>query len=211
MHILIILNAPMPNAARLQQAVSSTDCIIAADGGANRASEAGIRPDVVVGDFDSMDNALRQTWPDTEFVHRPSQYATDFEKALQLAIERGAESAQIVGISGGRFDHQITNLNVMQRFSKQMALTCIDSDGYGHFVHDRLTFQTVPGQQISLAAFQKATGITTSGLKFALSNGILEWGKNDGQSNEALASEVTIELKSGTLFVYALWPQGSDR
>ena len=207
MNALIILNAPLPSAAIVQHAQSRAELIIAADGGANRAYEAGIRPEVVVGDFDSLAAGARKNWPETEFVHRPSQYATDFEKALQLAIERGATAAEIVGVSGGRFDHQITNLNIMQRFSNSLDLSCIDNDGCGRFVHRRAVLQTVPGQQITLAAFQKTTGITTTGLKYPLENGTLEWGVNDGQSNEAVAAEVTIEVAQGVLFVFALWPE----
>lgn len=207
MNVLIIINGPLPSRELLESERAKADLIIAANGGANRAHDVGLRADFVVGDLDSMDEDLRTLWPDTKFVHRPSQYATDFEKALQLALEHGATAAEVIGVSGGRFDHQLTNLNIMQRFSQKLALTCLDDDGFGQFVRRRVTLPTTPGQQITLSAFQKASGITTSGLKYPLENGTLEWGVNDGQSNEAVASEVTISIRRGVLFVFVLWPE----
>ncbi|MCK4297642.1 MAG: thiamine diphosphokinase, partial [Candidatus Marinimicrobia bacterium] len=61
-------------------------------------------------------------------------------------------------------------------------------------------FQTIPGQTISLFGFQRATGISTEGLKFPLKNENLFVGSR-GISNQSTLDTVSISIKSGTLLV----------
>lgn len=205
MHALIIVNGPLPSRTFYEKELVKADLIICADGGANRALAASIAPHFVVGDLDSLSGDVHRKLKDTAFVHRPDQHTTDLEKALQFALEKEAKSATVIGFSGGRFDHQLTNLNILQRFSPKIQLVCIDDSGISRFVHDKIKLNVEIGQQISLLAFQKASGITTKGLKYPIKNGTLEWGVNDGQSNEAVSGEVKIIVKRGVLFVFCVW------
>jgi thiamine pyrophosphokinase len=205
MHALIIVNGPLPSHTFYEKELTEAGLIICANGGAKRAFAAKVNPHFVTGDLDSLSGDVREKLKDTTFVHRPSQYATDLEKALQFALEKGAKSATAIGFSGGRFDHQLTNLNILQKFSDRLEITCLDDSGAGRFVRDKIKLQVEIGQQISLMAFQKASGITTKGLKYPLKNGALEWGKKNGQSNETVSQNVEISVKSGVLFVFCVW------
>ncbi|MFQ5629282.1 MAG: thiamine diphosphokinase [bacterium] len=207
MHALIILNGNLPESKILQPEIAKAKLIICADGGANQAIAASITPDYIVGDLDSVTGAVRKQLKNTAFVLKPSQYATDLEKALQLAIEKSVISTSVIGFSGGRFHHKHTNLNILQSFSDRLDMTCIDNSGFGKFMRDRISLDVKIGQQISLTAFQKAGGITTKGLKYPLKNGALEWGINDGQSNEAISPSVEITVKKGVLFVFCVEPE----
>ncbi|RME01858.1 MAG: thiamine diphosphokinase [Calditrichaeota bacterium] len=203
---IIIANSPLPDASRFQAALEQADVIICADGGANHAVHAGIRPQYVVGDFDSVTEETKQVLADSQFIYRPSQYAPDVEKTLEFALEKGVQRATLLGITGGRLDHQICNLNIMEKFSRKMELSCIDDFGAGKFIHSRYAFNAFVGQQVSLFAFRRAEGITTHGLKYPLQNASMEWAVNDGLSNEATAKRVEIVVEKGSLFVYCLWP-----
>jgi thiamine pyrophosphokinase len=204
---LIIANSILPAATILDECRQRADLILCADGGANRACERGVIPDFIVGDLDSILPETRAAFSNVKYIHRPSQYATDLEKTLQFAVERGCHRALLVGISGLRFDHQICNLNIAEKFCAQIEIEMHDDFGIGSFISAQkmeasMRFDAFIGQRISLFAFRRAEGIVTEGLKYSLQNETLEWAVRDGLSNEATQIQVSIRLKKGALFVY---------
>ncbi|MCA9732795.1 MAG: thiamine diphosphokinase [Deferribacteres bacterium] len=202
MKALIIINGDLPDSKYIEPLLPQCERIICADGGANRALQHGIRPHSIVGDFDSITDETRAAFSQCDFIHKPSQYATDFEKTLQYAIDEGVTSATILGISGARFDHQLANLHFMEKFCHRIELDFVDDSGRGFFVSQAYKFAGHIGQQVSLHALRRVEGITTKGLKYPLINESLEWAVRDGQSNEIVANPVKITVKSGNLFVF---------
>jgi thiamine pyrophosphokinase len=205
--VLIIANSILPAASILDECRARVEAILCADGGANRAHERGLTPDFIVGDLDSILPETRAAFPNAQYVHRPSQYATDLEKTLQFAVEQGFERALLVGVVGLRFDHQIGNLNIAEKFCMQIEIEMHDDFGIGTFLaapqaEASMRFEAFVGQQVSLFAFQRAEGIFTEGLKYLLQDEALEWAVRDGLSNEVIQSPVTIRVKKGTLFIY---------
>jgi len=204
---LIIANGLLPAAPILAECRARANLILCADGGANRARQRNIVPDFVVGDLDSILPATRAAFPNVKYIHRPTQYATDLEKTLQFAIEQNVQRALLVGITGLRFDHQIGNLNIAEKFCSQLEIEMHDDLGIGTFLNAQqgeagMRFETFMEQQISLFAFRRVEGIVTEGLKYPLNNETLEWAKRDGLSNEAIQAQVTIRIKKGVLFIY---------
>lgn len=204
---LIIANSILPAAPILDECRARADLILCADGGANRARERGIMPDFIVGDLDSISPETRAAFPGAKYIHRPSQYATDLEKTLQFAVELSLQRALLVGISGLRFDHQICNLNIAEKFCSRLEMELHDEFGVGVFINAQageahIHLDAFLGQQISLFAFRRAEGIVTEGLKYPLLDEALEWAVRDGLSNEAVQTEVMIRVRTGALFVY---------
>ena len=203
---LIILNSTLPEPVRYRGALEAADVILCADGGANRAMAAGIRPHYIVGDLDSVADSVRSQLPRDAFVHRPSQDASDLEKTLDFALELGVRNATVLGVPGGRLDHQLCNLNILEKFSGRLKLLTVDSFGTGQFIRGNFSFEGPAGQQVSLIAFRRAEGITLEGLRYPLRNAPMEWGVNNGLSNEIVSSPVRIRIRKGTLFLYRVWP-----
>lgn len=204
---LIIANSVLPEPHIIAACRARAEVIICADGGANRVREYGLVPDYIVGDLDSITHETRQTFSHAKLVSRPSQYATDLEKALTFAIEENIARAFLLGVVGLRFDHQLVNLNMMEKFCHQIDLEMHDDFGVGNFIvaHEApaaQTFATFIKQQVSLLAFRRVEGITTMGLKFPLNNEALEWAVRDELSNEGVAEEISIHVRSGNLFCY---------
>jgi thiamine pyrophosphokinase len=209
---LIIANSILPADSILNECRARAEAILCADGGANRARERGLVPDFIVGDLDSILPETRAAFPNARYVHRPSQYATDLEKTLQFAVEQGFAQALLVGISGLRFDHQICNLNIAEKFCAQIEIELHDDFGIGAFLSAQpaeasMRFEALIGQQVSLFAFRRAEGIFTEGLKYPLQGEALEWAVRDGLSNEVVQSPVTIRVRRGVLLVY--WVRAS--
>lgn len=204
---LLVANSTLPAPHILTAGRDRADLVICADGGANRARERGLQPDYIVGDLDSLTEETRRAFPNATIVPRPSQYATDLEKTLAFAIEQGVARAVIVGLTGGRFDHALVNLNMAEKFCDRLEIEMHDDYGVGSFISATQSPVTqkiaaFPGQQITLLAFRRAEGITTTGLKYPLHDEALEWAVRDGLSNEALAEEIAITVRRGNLFCY---------
>jgi len=207
MTALVIVNSHLPSDAILAEGRKKCGIILCADGGANRARERGLAPDYVVGDLDSVTNETRRALPKTRLIHRPSQYISDLEKTLEFAGELRVRQVLVVGVSGLRLDHQIVNLNLLEKFCHRLAIETHDDYGIGTFIAAErapatVTLPTYPGQQVSLIAFRRAEGISTQGLKYPLDSEALEWAVRDGLSNEATANSVSITVRSGNLFCY---------
>jgi len=204
---LIIANSILPAAAILEECCNRAEVILCADGGANRARERGLVPNFIVGDLDSILPETRVAFPSAQYIHRPSQDATDLEKTLQFAVEQGIQKVLLAGVTGLRFDHQIGNLNIAEKYCDRLEIEIHDDFGIGTFLNAQqheasLRCAAFIGQQISLFAFRRAEGIVTAGLKYPLQNEALEWAVRDGLSNEATTSEVEIRLSIGALFIY---------
>jgi len=200
---LVIVNSILPAAKILDELRARSQVVICADGGANRAHAAGITPDYIVGDLDSLRDETRRLHASAQIIHRPSQYETDLEKTLQVAVDLGVSRVLLIGVAGLRLDHQLVNLNIAEKFSDRLDIETHDDFGVGQFIRQREIIIEAPiGQQLSLIAFRRAEGIRTHGLKYPLHDESLEWAVRDGLSNEVISSPVRIGVRRGTIFCY---------
>jgi thiamine pyrophosphokinase len=201
-YTLIIAHGTLPSITTVRSLVSGADRIVCADGGANVAVRFGIKPDAIVGDCDSLTARTRKRLPLAEVIYRPSQYATDLEKSLDFCLERRFRRVVIIGATGKRLDHTLSNMSIMRKYHDRLSIRCIDRYGEVFFVTGRVSFQAVTGQIISLVPIGKCSGITTTGLLYPLRNGRLEAGVREGQSNVATTSRIRISVNHGSLLVF---------
>ena len=106
----------------------SADCfdlIIAADSGYVAANKLGFKPDIIVGDFDSSPRPIT----DSELITVPAEKDdTDTMLACNIAVERGANVLTIVGGTGGRSDHFLSNIFSLETF-KDRGIDAVLTDG----------------------------------------------------------------------------------
>lgn len=206
--VLLVLNGQIPERRIMEALMASHSLVVSADGATNRLLEMKMAPHVVIGDLDSILPACRAAIATgTTVIERPDQYSTDFEKALMYIRESGFKSISLVGVKGGRLDHQITNLSVIRQFSSEFDFVLHDDDGIGYVLSERSPYwsQDVPSETvISLLPLSEVRGITTEQLKYPLKNETLTFGMRNGQSNVSLGGTVSISLKAGALICYLL-------
>lgn len=190
-----------------------TGRVIAADSGLAACLAAGLHPDVVVGDLDSVDQqqlARARAAGARVVVHPCDKDATDLELALSLAAEDLPRRMVVIGSGGGRLDHLLAWAGVVG--SPDLAHIDVEAWMGGTRllpVHHRRTFGGVVGDVVSLLALHgPATGVCTTGLRWALTGGTLDARHTLGVSNLLTASEVTIEVSSGVVTVVLPPPQG---
>lgn len=202
MRILILANGSEPSCSLLKKFVDKCDYFIAADGGGNIAMRYGMSPDTVVGDMDSF---RKETLFEGRIVHDPDQETNDLEKALKHAMTKKPERVDVLGATGKRLDHSLKNLSVMQQFHNHFdSLAFIDDTLYSRILPRDFSMVLPPGHLVSLFPLSgKVEGVITEGLKFPLSNELLQNGLRDGTSNQAAQGTIRIRHRNGTLLFMA--------
>ena len=105
--------------ADLEAALRLAPVVVAADGGADRALEAGITPRAVIGDFDSISAAARDRLPDTILHPIDDRDTTDFEKCLARVA---APLILGLGFTGARIDHHMAACSALARHARQRCV-----------------------------------------------------------------------------------------
>jgi thiamine pyrophosphokinase len=180
--------------------------LIAADGGARNCLALGLTPDLVVGDFDSIDEqqlaALEAAGVEVKRYPTRKDF-TDLELALQLAVKRGADEILVVAALGGRWDQTLAN--VLLPANKEFAalrIRLVDGEQEMTVLQggQRLEIHGSPGDTVSLIPLKgDAGGITTEGLEYPLHDGTLFFGSTRGISNLLTLPAANVSLQEGML------------
>ena len=99
----LLIAAGAINNSIFQNLMSKNKLYVAIDGGYHHCIKSGITPDVVIGDFDSLEHSLIKEHVIT--INQKSQEETDLVKAINWAISSGIKDIEIIGIESGRSDH----------------------------------------------------------------------------------------------------------
>lgn len=209
MNILIFLGGEKPSPQLSKSAARRAERIIAADSGYHAASDTGIQPDIVTGDFDSIGEFPNS--PQLEVIPAPEQDATDFEKALrQLPPE--TDSIEILGGTGLRSDHFLTNLVIAAGLPDRLPVVFHDDTQSIYRITPELSFsRSLPPQTIvSLIPFASCSGVHTAGLHWNLADASMGPDGLLGQSNRVEEDTVRIRIAAGLLYAVVNHPQGID-
>lgn len=118
----------------LSMALARAPVAVAADSGAGRLLSAGIMPEAVIGDMDSISAAARAALPPGRLRAIAEQETTDFDKALRSIA---APLVLALGFAGGRVDHGLAALNALVRHGDRRCLLLGPRD---------VTFAAPPGE-----------------------------------------------------------------
>jgi thiamine pyrophosphokinase len=210
MRVLILANGEPPSVELAGRLAAEHDLLIAADGAAQRALALGLRPDIICGDFDSVQmDVARSAFPAAEFVPTPDQDKGDLEKALLLALERGARRITIMGTAGGRIDHMLANHALLLCYHRELDLAIVEDGAQVRAISGRpgtpgvLTLATTPGDTVSLISFEATARVSITGVRWEVHDLDLLPGTR-GISNMAEGEHVLVEVSAGTVLVCLL-------
>ena len=210
MRALVVLDGDLlGSGAWLAALAKGSEVVIAADGGAGRLDQAGRRPDLVVGDLDSLAAAAKRELDAQGVafeVHPHEKAKTDAELALDAAIRRGADEIVVVGAFGGsRLDHLVGNLMLLAHedyAAIDVAIVTETATFRSLLGPGTLEVEGSAGDWVTLAALsERARGVTTDGLRYPLRHEDLVRGSTRGVSNELIAGRGSVELTDGLLLV----------
>jgi len=196
------------------------DFIACADGGYILCKSAGIRPDVVMGDFDSLSEELIREIDSLgieRVVFSSEKDDTDTMLCVKHGVALGYERFLIVGGIGGDFGHTMANV---QALSFLMDLQCSAeivtnteriflADGETRSVHREpspaipVSFTGRKGECFSvLSCAERSSGVFVKNAKYELSDAVVTHSYPIGISNEFINSEpVTVSVRYGRLLI----------
>lgn len=201
--------------------------IIGIDGGCAIVDQMGLPLDLMIGDFDSLD--------ETVFNHikkyakkcirlNPIKDQTDTHAAYEYLVEKNYDSVVVLGSSGTRFDHTLANVFVAMKYAHQLDITCIDTHNKTIFISGSCLvegnkvspeFNELSNttrvmnigdiseyKYISIVPLEKTYILRTEGLKYPLSDYELDPYDTFSISNES-EGEIKIYITYGKALIIA--------
>ena len=200
--VLIVANGDWPEQFNFKRIFDDYSQIIALDGAANRLIEQGHLPDVIIGDFDSIEPSVLKDCKErgSQIVVDANQEQSDVSKGLIWAHEHHPSSQiYLIGIEIGRYDHHLAGYSALFECQSSAILLL---DGWEALRIDSTPreVQVREGGLFSLIPFGIVTGVKLQGCRYPLDNETLSSGTR-GVSNKAVGSVITASAQSGDLLL----------
>ena len=182
--------------------LEDTDFVLAADGGLRHTEALGIRPDGILGDFDSLGFV-----PEGAAVFPVEKDDTDAMLAARKGLELGYREFVIYGgLDGPRLDHTVANFQTLQFLADRGAVGYLAGRDYIVTVVKNGAIRFAPGCTGTVSVFclgPDAEGVSLTGLHYGLHRGRLTAGFPLGVSNHFTGSAAEIAVNKGSLLI--LW------
>ena len=183
------------------------DFIIAADSGGEYAASLGLRPDLLIGDMDSVSKETIEALENagsTVNEFEPEKDATDFDLALQKAASLKPEKITVVGLTGNRLDHTLTSFYcALKVFKEGIDCEIIDSNNRIYFKDNDFEIERSKqyGDFVSLVPVTESVTVSIKGMRYSLEERKVYSGESLCQSNEITDEKAVIKIKDGVVAV----------
>jgi thiamine pyrophosphokinase len=204
MRAIIFANGEFDDPLEAQSLLRPTDLIVAADGGALHALAAGVMPQVVIGDLDSLslEEQARVEAAGAQILRfSPRKDETDLELALLHAAREGASEIVILAALGGRLDQTIANVLLLTLPALSgIGVRIVEGVEEAFVIRHEGLIEGQPGDTVSLIPLGgDAAGVTAEGLAWPLDDDVLRFGPARGVSNVLTAKQARVQVRQGLL------------
>lgn len=182
---------------------NKNDLIIAADGGLKYCERDNIKPDLLIGDFDSLGFIPER---ENVFVLPVEKDDTDTSFAVKYAMKKGYNKFVIFGGTGGRrADHTFANIALLAYISKNGGSGYLDCGEYTitAITNSKISFPEYMKGDISVFSFDNIShGVSETGLFYNFDNTDVENSIITGVSNSFTGKKSSVSVENGTLVIY---------
>jgi len=186
----------------LEKTRTAGDTVICADGGYRVAASLGVKPDLVIGDFDSLSESKIEPGIEVVRYEREKDFS-DFELALKAAVDSRPEHVFVYGALGGRPDHQIINIVLLA--NAPIPMTFVEEHALAYNVSDSLSISGMKGCTCSLLALEHGCRVREmQGFRYSLNNEDL-FPSSRGLSNVIESNIAYVSVSGGTLIVIVIY------
>lgn len=197
--VIIVLNGEDLNKDKLLQESKNADYIIAADGGLNKLYEFNIKPDLIIGDMDSVKSEILNYFKDVEIKKfSTDKDLTDGEIALQLAIKLRSEVIKVFAGTGSYFDHSYANIMLLLKYNSKIEI--ITSNSRIFFIDSSYEFIGCKNRRISFFPLTPVKKIKLSGFMYNYTKKNLDI-FDYSISNVIIDENAKIDFKKGKILV----------
>lgn len=190
--IALVVNGEMNDYSLIKKFVLQYDRCVAVDGGLKHCQKMSIRPDLIIGDCDSIAEELLSNYRDIPIQVFPvDKDDTDTALAIKLVNHEHVKKIGLFGAFGLRIDHSLGNLYLMSNFPEKVIIETEKETTF--IIQGEYTLHCKPGQTLSLIPLgDRATGVYTEGLKWNLTDATLD---NHFHSLSNICVETTVNIK----------------
>lgn len=199
--VLLLANGAPPDFHLFAQYLSCAHALVAVDGGANWALKHGFKPDVIIGDLDSLEDSHRGL---ASVRHNRCQETNDLEKALAFCLDKSWLRLVVLGALGGRLDHILTNLAAVARFDSRLEIILADETQAAFMcpVQRSVELSGLNGSFLSLFPMDTEVGpVNLSGADYSFSDMIMSPQGKLGTLNRINSDVARLYCESGRLLV----------
>ena len=146
---VILANGDYPAHPIPVKKINEAGCIVCCDGAVNQLVDNGLEPNIIIGDLDSIDQTMKSNYAD-QIICLPKQDENDLIKAIRWAESKEIKEVAILGATGKREDHTLSNIFILLQFPTSLKCTLITDNGNFSITEGTAKFQSFNGQQISI-------------------------------------------------------------
>ena len=198
MRCVIISGSPDTNVEEIKSLCTSDDFIVCADSGYSFAKKAGLTPNLIIGDFDSLKEELPQN---TEVVKlNTHKDDTDTEHCVMECIRRGYKDFLLLGSIGGRTDHTFANIATLAFLSEYNYNGIARNNGEEIRILKEGSYEMKNKKGLIFSVFPygcESVNVTYKGAEYMLNNKTLTYNVSRGISNVFVDDEAEITINRG--------------
>ena len=182
------------------------DVLIGADGGARFLVSRGVKPDIAIGDFDSVTEAelaaIRSYSAQVISCDPVDKNYTDTEMSVRLALDMQPDELLLLGALGSRFDHTLANVHLLALAAEaHVPATIIDNHNKITLAAKEAVIERGIYPNVSLLPLSaEVRGITLTGFQYPLTDAVLTIRKSLGISNMLLTESGTVKTHRGSCY-----------
>lgn len=201
MKALVLAGGELHATPALRALARGAELVIAADSGLRHARALGVRPQLLVGDLDSVSAAELARHPALERLTFPRRKdELDLELAIAAATERGARELALLGALGGRLDQTLAALFIALRCraaGRRVTLHDGRRSAYPLVAPEALELPLPAGSRFSLLSVSPAATLSLEGAEYPLEREDLPFGVGRGVSNRVAHAPLGVTLHRG--------------
>jgi len=186
------------------------ELLVVVDGALEVTHPLGLKPDFIVGDFDTVNQEMLSFYnPEIILRHPPEKDQTDTELAIETALYAGCEKLVFFGATGSRLDHSLGNIFLLEGLLKQGICAEILNENNRLYLKNQsftLHRNNTRGDFLSLLPLSETVEeVTLSGFKYPVENLTFYRERTLGISNEITEEEARVEFSEGIFIVVESW------
>ncbi|MGO1469285.1 MAG: thiamine diphosphokinase [Tissierella sp.] len=206
MNALIISSGKIEDYKLLKKIVEDSDYIVCADGGVNHLLKINKRPDLVLGDLDSIGNKELQILKNEniEINKFPSmKNETDTELCLNYLLEKEYKNINFIGVTGTRIDHTFANIYLLKKmYGLGVKGSIIDSNNRIYYTEDTISLKHRENYFVSIIPLNKeGIEVSLEGFLYPLKREYLEFTSTRGISNKIIKEYGNIRVYKGMALI----------
>ena len=204
MRAVIVLGGDAPGEMLLRACMQNAELCVAADRGLAPFHAAGLSPDLLIGDMDSIEPSVLACYDGVPQERLQCEKDdTDGVHALDTAVARGATHITLLGALGGRMDHALANLMLLVRAHRQGVFCEILSENVRITrVCGEAVLHGARGDTVSFVPLGDAYGVTLEGFHYPLTEHALLSDYPLGVSNVVTQDEAVVRVRQGDLLMF---------